>query len=57
MPLFEATEAIAPFEWDIEAVKRHHQALNKAIRSEVEHLVALGPAPRGGAPLAEEIAA
>ncbi|GGG28633.1 FAD-dependent oxidoreductase [Caldovatus sediminis] len=58
MPLFEATEAIASFEWDIEAVKRHHLALNKAMRPEVEHLVALGPAPRAAAsPLTGEIAA
>ncbi|MBD0275440.1 MAG: FAD-dependent monooxygenase [Acetobacteraceae bacterium] len=41
LPLFEATDAIASFEWDLDAVKRHHQALNAAMKREVEHLAAL----------------
>lgn len=57
LPLFEATEEIASFEWDIETVKRHHLALNKAMRPEVEYLAALGLAPPAGTHFVEEIAA
>ncbi|MBD0275510.1 MAG: FAD-dependent monooxygenase [Acetobacteraceae bacterium] len=41
LPLFEATDAIASFAWDLDALKRHHQALNGAMKREVEHLAAL----------------
>ena len=40
LPLFEATEAIAAFDWDLSALKRHHQALNAAMKHEVEFLAA-----------------
>jgi len=45
LPLFEATEAIAAFDWDLTTLKAHHQALNRAMKQEVEFLAAL-PAPR-----------
>ncbi len=38
------TDAIAAFDWDLDGVKGLHQALNKAMKQEVEHLVALGGA-------------
>lgn len=40
LPLFDATEAIAAFEWDLETLKDHHQALNRAMKREVEFLAA-----------------
>ena len=40
LPLFEATEAIAAFDWDLETLKLHHQALNRAMKREVEFLAA-----------------
>jgi 2-polyprenyl-6-methoxyphenol hydroxylase-like FAD-dependent oxidoreductase len=46
LPLFEATEAIAAFDWDLEALKLHHQALNRAMKREVEFLAALPAAPK-----------
>ncbi|HEY0836894.1 MAG TPA: NAD(P)/FAD-dependent oxidoreductase [Azospirillum sp.] len=36
LPLFEVTDAIASFGWDLEAVKTLHQALNKAMKREVD---------------------
>lgn len=45
LPLFEATEAIAAFDWDLEMLKTQHQALNRAMRREVEFLAALPAAP------------
>ncbi|HSK40569.1 MAG TPA: NAD(P)/FAD-dependent oxidoreductase [Arenibaculum sp.] len=42
LPLFEATDAIASFDWDLAQVKEHHQALNKAMKHETEHLADLG---------------
>ena len=47
LPLFEATDAIASFEWDLETLKQHHQAVNRAMKREVEHFPALGAASRG----------
>src|SRR4051794_2746767 len=44
LPLFAVTEALASFQWDLETVQRHHQALNTAMKHEVEHLAAL-PSP------------
>lgn len=41
LPLFEATEAIAAFDWDLESLKAHHQALNLAMKREVAYLAAL----------------
>jgi len=52
-PLLEASDAVASFDWDLEAVRRHHHALNTAMKREVEHLAALDriPAAPGTAPL------
>jgi menaquinone-9 beta-reductase len=57
LPLFEATDAIASFDWDLEEVKHLHQMLNKAMKPEVEHLLSLGPSPRNSAALDKEMAA
>lgn len=43
VPLFEATEAIAAFDWDLDTLKRHHQALNGAMKREVAFLAARSP--------------
>ncbi len=40
LSLFEATEAIASFAWDLPQLQAHHQALNRAMKREVEFLVA-----------------
>lgn len=40
--LFEATDAIASFAWDLDTVRRHHMTLNTAMRREVEYLAGLG---------------
>jgi flavin-dependent dehydrogenase len=40
VPLFAATAAIASFGWDLDCLKIHHQALNAAMRREVDHLLA-----------------
>jgi menaquinone-9 beta-reductase len=42
LPLFEATDAIASFGWDLAAVQRLHHELNSAMKREVAHLAALG---------------
>jgi 2-polyprenyl-6-methoxyphenol hydroxylase-like FAD-dependent oxidoreductase len=42
VPLFEATDAIVSFDWDLDSVRRHHQDLNRAMKREVEWLTALG---------------
>lgn len=47
IPLLDATDAVASFDWDLDAVRRHHQALNVAMKREVEHLAALEQAPQG----------
>jgi menaquinone-9 beta-reductase len=54
VPLLEATEAIAGFGWDLEAVKAHHQALNRAMKREVEFLTARTAAGAVAAAMAEE---
>ncbi len=41
--LFEATEAIASFAWDLDVLKSHHQRLNKAMKAENAALAASGP--------------
>ncbi|MGK7867963.1 FAD-dependent oxidoreductase [Falsiroseomonas sp. E2-1-a20] len=40
LPVFEATDAIASFEWDLAGVQALHRALNRAMKPEVEHLMA-----------------
>jgi menaquinone-9 beta-reductase len=46
-PFLEASDAVASFDWDLETVRRHHHALNAAMKQEVEHLAALDRAPLG----------
>ena len=41
LPLFTATDAIASFAWDLDALRAHHLTLNTAMKQEVEHLAAL----------------
>ncbi len=38
-PLFEVTDAIASFEWELEDLKSHHAALNRAMKDELEYMV------------------
>jgi len=38
LPLFEVTDAIAAFDWDLTQIQVLHQALNRAMKPEVEHL-------------------
>jgi 2-polyprenyl-6-methoxyphenol hydroxylase-like FAD-dependent oxidoreductase len=45
VPLFEATDAIASFDWDLDSVRRHHQDLNRAMKREVGWLAAVGEEP------------
>ncbi|PWS35637.1 NAD(P)/FAD-dependent oxidoreductase [Falsiroseomonas bella] len=50
LPLFEATDAIAAFDWDLPGVQALHKALNQAMKREVEHMLgARGPALREAA--------
>jgi menaquinone-9 beta-reductase len=44
MPLFGITDAIAALDWDLDQIRTLHQALNQAMKLEVEHLLALGDA-------------
>jgi menaquinone-9 beta-reductase len=44
MPLFGITDAIAALDWDLDQIRTLHQALNQAMKREVEHLLALGDA-------------
>jgi flavin-dependent dehydrogenase len=61
--LFEATDAIASFDWDLDRLQGHHQALNAAMKREVEHLAALDDAcadsrsPMGAPAQQQEMAA
>ena len=41
LPLLTASDAIASFAWTLDALKQHHQALNRAMKAEVEHLAGL----------------
>ena len=41
LPLFEVTDAIAALDWDLDEIKALHQALNQAMKREVEHLLTL----------------
>lgn len=43
IPLFDATDAIASFRWDLGEVQRHHLTMSAAIDAEVEALSALAP--------------
>ncbi len=38
MPLFEATDAIATFDWDLDSVREHHDRLSDAMKAEVDHI-------------------
>lgn len=40
LPLFEATEAIAAFAWDLPQLQSLHKSLNQAMKREVEHMLA-----------------
>src|SRR5215218_2990864 len=63
LPLFEATDAIASFAWDLDTLQEHHRALNAAMKREVEHLAALDSvsgdfrSPMGAPAQQEEMAA
>jgi 2-polyprenyl-6-methoxyphenol hydroxylase-like FAD-dependent oxidoreductase len=41
LPLFAATDSIAALDWDLDQIKLLHEALNKAMKREVEHLLTL----------------
>ncbi|MFL5286456.1 MAG: NAD(P)/FAD-dependent oxidoreductase [Rhodopila sp.] len=41
LELFEASDAIASFDWDIEALRGHHQALHRAMKTEVDHITTM----------------
>ncbi|MBL8701240.1 MAG: NAD(P)/FAD-dependent oxidoreductase [Alphaproteobacteria bacterium] len=45
LPLFEATDAIASFDWDMPTLERLHKALNQAMKHEVAQLLARGEPP------------
>lgn len=40
-PLFDATDAIATFKWDLDQVKRHHDKLSEAMKIETEHVACI----------------
>lgn len=46
LPLFEATDAIASFEWDLDTLRVHHANLNAAMKREVEHMAGFADVPR-----------
>lgn len=39
-PVFDATEAIASFDWDIDTLKRHHTTLSRAMSREIDEALA-----------------
>ncbi len=43
LPLFEVTDQIASFAWNLETVRGHHQALNAAMKREAAFLAAATP--------------
>lgn len=43
LPLFEVTDAIASFDWDLERLKELHRSLNHAMKAEVEAMAARLP--------------
>lgn len=49
IPLFDATDAIAAFRWDLHEVQQHHLTMSAAIDAEVKTLAALAPLFESGA--------
>jgi flavin-dependent dehydrogenase len=47
-PLFHTTEAIASFDWDLDSIRRHHHALNLAMKQETNWLASLPVCPPRG---------
>jgi flavin-dependent dehydrogenase len=45
LPLFEATDAIAGFDWDLPGLQVLHKALNQAMKREVAHMLARAARP------------
>jgi 2-polyprenyl-6-methoxyphenol hydroxylase-like FAD-dependent oxidoreductase len=45
LPLFAVTDRIASFDWDLETVRLHHQALNAAMKRETAFLAGLPATP------------
>jgi 2-polyprenyl-6-methoxyphenol hydroxylase-like FAD-dependent oxidoreductase len=45
--LFEATDAIASFAWNLDALRRRHLVLNAAMRHEADYLAGLGELDQG----------
>jgi 2-polyprenyl-6-methoxyphenol hydroxylase-like FAD-dependent oxidoreductase len=45
--LFEATDAIASFAWNLDALRRRHLVLNAAMRHEADYLAGLGDPDQG----------
>ncbi|MCB4821346.1 NAD(P)/FAD-dependent oxidoreductase [Roseicella aerolata] len=45
LPLLAAGDAIASFAWSLETLPAQHRALDRAMRVEAEHLLALDPTP------------
>lgn len=43
LPILQATEAIASFAWDLDAIQEHHAALNRAMKAENAFLAARAP--------------
>ncbi len=41
--LFEITDRVASFQWDLEEIKALHMDLNKSMRTEVRHMTAVSP--------------
>ena len=60
-PLFEVTDAIASFAWDLDQLKVLHRMLNSAMKHEIEHILTLDDAhswrPRTTPPIIMEDAA
>jgi len=50
IPLFEVTDDIASYEWDLEAVQQMHFALSREMKREVREMDELLGAPRAGSP-------
>ena len=40
-PLFEVTDAITSFRWDLDEIKRLHTRLSAAMKAETEHVASL----------------
>lgn len=48
IPLFEVSDAIASFAWDLDAIRVLHQQLNRVMKQEVAHIAALPAMPAWG---------